>query len=103
MSGSRQLHRRVYKLMGINAMLVMMSFILPRLAPNPEGGFAAAGANAIVVMLIMLLISLAFSLYLLSVSIRHFHELSITARIAGIGPFALLVGGLLSLLIFLVY
>lgn len=103
MTGSRQLHRRVYKLMGINAMLVMLSFILPRLASNPEGGFAAAGANAILVMFIMLAISLVYSVYLLAVTVGHYRELSATARIAGLGPFILIAAALLGLLVFLMY
>lgn len=103
MSGSRQLHRRVYKLMGINAMLVILSFILPRLASNPEGGFAAAGANAILVMIIMLAISLVYSVYLLSVTVGHYRELSATARIAGLGPFILIAAGLVAMVVLLGY
>ena len=83
-------------------MLVVLSLVLPRMFPNPEGGFAS-GANAILVLLGTALIATLVSLYLLARTVRVFREISVTARIAGVGPSIFLVLALVSMLGFLSY
>jgi len=91
---------RVYRLSGVCAFLAASSFVAPRFVANPEGGFAA-GASAVLTLLIMLGISLLFSLYLLSVTVRRYGSLSSPAKAAGIGPCLVLSVALLGLVGFL--
>ncbi len=80
----------------------MLSLVVPRMFANPEGGFAS-GANAILVLLAMASIATLVSLYLLARTMRAFREISVTARIAGVGPGVVLVLALASLLSLLSY
>ncbi len=92
----------IYRDAALCAVLLVVSVIVPRFVPNQEGGFASA-ANAILVLLLMLCGLGIFSLVLLARTIRAFHSISVSARIAGIGPSVVVVGGLLLLLGFLRY
>ncbi len=76
---------QIYRLSGLCAFLSVLSLILPRFVPNPEGGFAGA-ANAVLVLLAMLVITLICSLYLLARTIGAYRDLSFGSRVAGIGP-----------------
>ncbi len=76
---------QIYRLSGVCALLGALTLIVPRFAPNPEGGFAGA-ANAVLVLLAMLVVTLIFSLYLLSRTLGAYRSLSFGSRIAGIGP-----------------
>lgn len=93
---------RIYRLSGICVFLAAMTFIVPRLFPNPEGAFAS-GANAILVLLAMLVITLTFSLYLLTVTVGAYRDISKTCRAVGIGPSLVLALILLGLLGFIRY
>ena len=78
----------------------MMTFIVPRFFPNLEGAFAS-GANAILVFLAMLVITLILSLYLFTVTIGSYAEISKMSRAAGLGPslvLALMLVGFFSFL-----
>ena len=92
----------IYRLSGICAFSATASFIVPRFVSNPEGGFAA-GALAILTLLIMLGATLLFSLYILGVTIQRYGSLSRMARVAGIGPSVVLTATLLGLFGFLSY
>lgn len=95
-----QVEKRICRLAGICGVLVAASLIVPRFISNPEGGLAG-GASGILAFLIVLAISLLFSLYLLGVTIQHYRSLSVVARVSGLGPslvLALLLFGLLGLM-----
>lgn len=92
-----QVEKRIYRLAGICGVLAAASLIVPRFISNPEGGLAA-GASAILTFLIVLAISLLFSLYLLGVTIQHYRSLSIVARVFGLGPSVVLAAVLFGLL-----
>jgi hypothetical protein len=79
-----------------------MSFVVPRFVTNPEGGFAA-GASAVVTLLIMLFATSMLSLYLLAITLRAYKELSVGTRVAGIVPSCLLAMALIFLVLFLRY
>lgn len=76
---------RIYRLSGVCALLATACLIVPRFVANPQGGFAS-GSSAILTLLVMLAATLAFSVYLLAVSVRHYRTISVAARVAGIGP-----------------
>lgn len=76
---------QIYRLSGLCAFLGVLSLIVPRFAPNPEGGLAGA-ANAVLVLLAMLVITLICSLYLLARTLGAYRDLSFGSRIAGIAP-----------------
>ena len=93
---------KIYRLSGISVCLLVASFIIPRFVSNPEGGFAS-GASAILTLMVLIGATLLFSLYLLSVTIQSYSNLSTIARVAGIGPSIILAVTLLGLLGFLGY
>lgn len=93
---------RIHRLSGICAFLAAMTVIVPRFFPNPEGTFAS-GAHAILVLLAMLVITLAFSFYRLTVTVAAYHNISKICRAAGIGPSLVLAIILVGLLGFLRY
>jgi len=86
---------RIYRLSGVCAFLATTSLIVPRFISNPEGGFAS-GASAVLVLLVMLAATLLFSFYLMSISIQKYHTISVSARIAGIGPGVVLTVALIG-------
>jgi hypothetical protein len=92
----------IYRDAALCAVFLIASFIVPRFVPNHEGGFASA-ASAILVLLVMLGGLGIFSLVLLARTLRAFGSISVPARIAGIGPSVVVVGGLVLLLGFLRY
>jgi hypothetical protein len=67
------------------------------------GGRIRQRANAVLVLLGMLLAGGIYSVFLLARTIRDFRAISTPARIAGIGPSVVLVGGLAGLVGFLRY
>ena len=93
---------KIYRLSGISVCLLVASFIIPRFVSNPEGGFAS-GASAILALMVLIGATLLFSLYLLSVTIQSYSDLSTNARVAGIGPSIILAVTLLGLFGFLGY
>ncbi len=94
--------RRVYRLFGICVSLLIASFIVPRFVSNPEAGFAA-GASAVLTLLIMLGVTLILSLYLFVLTIQSYISLGKVARIAGISPAVVLAAMLFGLFGFLSY
>ena len=94
--------KKIYRLAGVCAVLAVASLLIPRFVPNPEGGFASA-TSAILTLLVLLGFTLVFSLYLLSVTVQQYRDLSTSARLAGLAPSALLGAGLLWLIVFLGY
>lgn len=97
-----QKEARIYRDAALCGVLLVLALILPRFVPNQEGGFASA-ANAVLVLLGMLLAGGIYSVFLLARTIRDFRAISTAARIAGIGPSVALVGGLAALVGFLSY
>lgn len=93
---------RIYRLFGVCVSLAIASLIVPRFVSNPEGGFAS-GASAILALLMLLGVTLLFSLYLLSVTVQQYNNLPVMARVAGIGPSLVLAVTLLALFSFLSY
>jgi len=94
--------RKIYRLAFLCATLAAVAFILPRFVTNPEGGFAS-GASAILTLLILLTVTLVFSLYLLTITLRQSRNVSRSARVVGLAP-SLIFGALLAwLLVFLAY
>ena len=94
--------RRIYRLSAVCGVLVVVSFIVPRFVTNPEGGFAA-GANAVLTFLAMLMAASIFSLYLLAVTVQSYREISFGARVAGIAPSTILALALFWLALLLSY
>ena len=80
----------------------MLALVIPRFVPNQEGGFASA-ATAVLVLLGMLFAAAVISLYLLSVTIRAYREISFLPKLAGLGPSVALVTAVALLLVFLRY
>ena len=76
--------------------------IVPRFVSNPEGGFAS-GASAVLALIVMLAATFLFSLYLLAISIQNYKSISVSARIAGIGPSSVFAVALIALFTFLRY
>jgi hypothetical protein len=93
---------KIYRLSAICGAGTLLAFLLPRLVPNQEGGFASA-ANAILVFLGTLFVAAILSVYLLVVTLGAYRELSWPSRVAGIGPSVVLVAALAFLLILLRY
>jgi len=92
----------IYRLAGVCIALVVGSFVLPRFLSFGDGGFAAA-ANAILVFLAVLLVAAGVSVYLLFLTLPQYRSLPVKARIAGVGPSVLIIGGLAWLILFLRY
>jgi hypothetical protein len=82
--------------------IAALAFLVPRLVPNREGGFASA-ATAVLVFLGMGLMAAAVSVYLLVVTIQAYRDLSFMPRLAGIAPSVVLVTALVLLIVFLQY
>lgn len=82
--------RRIYRLCGASAVVVLLALTVPRFFPNPEGGFASA-ATAILVFLTLLTLAALLAIYLLIVTVRVYRQISTPARIAGISPGVVLV------------
>jgi hypothetical protein len=89
--------KRIYLLSGVWAVLTALAFIIPRVVPNREGGFASA-ATAILVFLAMWLVSVVLSLYLLVVTLRAYRQVAILPRLAGIAPSVIAVAALALLI-----
>ncbi len=98
----KETEKRIYRLFAICTFLVAASLIIPRFVSNPEGGFAGA-ASAVLVLLIMLGVTLLFSLYLLAVTVQKFSNLSTATKIAGIAPSVVLAATLFGFFGFLSY
>ena len=96
------LQAKIFRLSATCAVLIALAFVIPRAVPNTEGGFAS-GATAALVFLAGLAVTGIVSLYLLWITLRAYRELSPTARVAGIGPSVIVIGGLVVLLILLRY
>ncbi len=88
--------QRIYRLSVLCTFLAAASLIVPRFVANPEGGFAEA-ASAAVTLLSMLAATFLFSLYLLAVTVRRYGIISLSAKIAGIGPSVVLAATLFLL------
>jgi len=92
----------IYRLSAACVVMVVMALVVPRFLPAADEGLAG-GASAVMTFLFMLALALLFSLYLLMVTVRRFRDLSVLARVAGIGPsivLALGLSGIISLLRF---
>ena len=96
------IQKKIYSLSATCAVLMALAFVVPRIVPNKEGGFAA-GASAAIVFLLALAVTAIVSLYLLWVTIRSYRQLSPLARVVGIGPSVIAVGSLVALLVLLRY
>ena len=92
--------RRIYRLATACVFLAALSFVVPRFVTNPEGGFAA-GASAVMTLLIMLFATSILSLYLLAITLQAYKELSLGPRVAGIVPSCILAMALIFLILFL--
>jgi hypothetical protein len=92
-----QTERKIFLLCAACGVLSALAFLIPRFVPNQEGGFASA-ATAILAFLGMLLVAALVSLYLLFVTIQVYRNISIPARVAGIGPCVILVTALALLI-----
>ncbi len=99
---SKETEKRIYRLFVVCTFLVAASLIVPRFVSNPEGGFSGA-ASAVLVFLIMLGVTLFFLLYLLTVTVQKYSNLSMAAKIAGIAPSVVLAVTLFGLFGFLSY
>ena len=88
--------KQIYRLFAVCIFLATASLIIPRFVPNPDGSFAGA-SSAILTFLIMLGVTLLFSLYLLIVTIQRYRNLSTLARIAGIAPGLVLIAAMIGL------
>jgi hypothetical protein len=93
---------KIYRLSAMCAILGILTFVVPRFFANPEGAFAS-GANAIVGLLAMLLVTLVPSIYLLAVTLGAYEEISTGCRAAGIGPIIVLALLLVAFFGFLRY
>jgi hypothetical protein len=91
----------IYRLAAVCVALVLASVVLPRLMSFGEG--LTAAANAILVFLAVLLIAAGASVYLLFLTLPQYRSLPVRARIAGVGPSVLIVGGLAWSILFLRY
>lgn len=96
------MQKKIFRLSAMCAVLIALAFVIPRMVPNQDGGFAS-GAGAALVFLAGLAVTGIVSLYLLWLTIRAYRNLSPFARVAGIGPSVIVVGGLVALLILLRY
>jgi hypothetical protein len=96
------IQKKIFRLSAACAVLIALAFVVPRAVPNTEGGFAS-GATAALVFLAGLAVTGIVSLYLLWITIRGYRDLSPLARVAGIGPSVIVIGGLVALLILLRY
>jgi hypothetical protein len=83
-------------------LLAALAFVVPRFVTNPEGGFAA-GASAVMTLLVMLFATSILSLYLLAITLQAYKELSMGPRVAGILPSCILAMALIFLILFLRY
>ncbi len=99
---SKVTEKRIYHLFVVCIFLAAASWIAPRFVANPEGAFAGAAA-AIVTLLSMLGVIFLFSLYLLTVTVGKYSDLSTAAKIAGIGPSVVLAATLFGFFGFLSY
>jgi hypothetical protein len=93
---------RIYRWSAACGAFAALAFVVPRFVPNREGGLASA-ATAILVFLGTLLGAAILALYLLSVTVRVYRDISFLARLAGIGPIVMLVAALALLIGFLRY
>lgn len=82
--------RRIYRLCGASAVVVLLALTVPRFFPNQEGGLASA-ATAILVFLTLLTAAALVAIYLFIVTLRGYRQISTSARIAGIAPGVVLV------------
>lgn len=96
------IEKKIYGLSATCAVLMAFAFVVPRVVPNTEGGLASS-ASAAIVFLLALAVTAIVSLYLLWVTIRAYRALSPLARVAGIGPSVIAVGGLVALVVLLRY
>jgi len=96
------LETRIYRLAAICLLLVLASVVGPRFMSSGDGGIAAA-SNAIMVFLAILVLAAGLSAYLFFLTLPYYRALPVSARIAGLGPAILIVGGLAWLVLFLRY
>jgi len=97
-----EIEKKIYRRAAACGVLAALALVVPRFARNSEGGFAS-GATAVVVLLLMLVATAIVSLYLLTVTVRTYRDISPLARLAGIAPSVVTVGAVLLLLILLRY
>jgi hypothetical protein len=93
---------KIYRLAGACAILGIVAFVVPRFVPHSEGGFASA-ASAISVFLLILAVTFAISLYLLTMTLRQYRSLSTSVRMIGMAPSIVFGLALLWLIFFLGY
>lgn len=94
--------KRIYKLVGFCVLLVVAAILIPRFAPDSGGGFAGA-TNAVLVFFVILHLALAFSIYVLAVTLGSLKQISKLCKIAGIAPSVILFATLVGLFGFLQY
>ncbi len=97
-----RIEKQIYKLSATCGILVGLSLVIPRLAPDSEGGLAGA-ATAVLMFLGVLAVAAALSVYLFLLTLRSYRDIGKPARWAGMTPGVLLVGGLAFLVLFLRY
>src|SRR5688572_13316704 len=93
---------KIYGLAGLCGVLTALAFVIPRFTPESEGGFADA-ATAVAIFLGVLAVAAAFSIYLLTVTLRARANIGRGALVVGTLPGLVLVTGLVWLVLFLRY
>ena len=91
------MNTRIYRLATLCAVLVALSFIVPRFFGTGGGSYGAAG-SAFLVFLGMLAAALLLSVYLLLLTVSSYRHLSIGARVAGLTPAIVIGGGLVAMI-----
>jgi hypothetical protein len=97
---AKDIEKQIYRLFAVCIFLATASLIIPRFVPNPDGSFAGA-SSAILTFLILLGVTLIFSLYLLIRTVQEYSDLSALAKIAGIAPGLVLIATMMGLFGFL--
>jgi len=92
-----RLERSIYRGAVLCGVLMIGAVTLPRFVPHGQGGFAAA-ANAAIVFLALAALGAIAGLLLLARTVRHFDRLGPTARVVGLMPAVVTIGGLVWLL-----
>lgn len=92
-----RLERSIYRGAALCGVLMVGAVTLPRFVPHGQGGLAAA-AGATIVFLALVALSAVAGLWLLARTVRHFDRLGPMARVAGLMPAIVTIGGLVWLL-----